>query len=133
MLPDPAEVRRYADLGAKGFKFIYPYYGYDHESYLPIYEELKKLGFPALFHTGLYRPSSADVKYRRPVLENMSPLRPDAVARYFPSVKIAVTHLETAILRRQAAEPVKQYANLYFDLAGSGNFLDVSPPNLRSC
>ena len=48
-------------------------------------------------------------------------------------MKIAMTHLETAILRRQAAEPVKQYANLYFDLAGSGNFLDVSPPNLRSC
>ena len=63
----------------------------------------------------------------------MSSLRPDAVARYFPSMKIAMTHLETAILRRQAAEPIKQYANLYFDLAGSGNFLDVSPPNLRSC
>ena len=130
--PDPAEFRRYADLGAKGFKFIYPYYGYDHESYLPVYEELEKIGLPALFHTGLYRPNSADVKYRRPVLENMSPLRLDRIARSFPNLKIVMAHLGTKMFRIQAAELVRVHANLYFDLAGSGNFLDVSPAELAS-
>ena len=130
--PDPAEFRRYADLGAKGFKFIYPYYGYDHESYLPVYEELEKIGLPALFHTGAYRPNSADVKYRRPVLENMSPLRLDTIARSFPNLKMVMAHLGTRMFRVQAAELVRLHANLYFDLAGSGNFLDVSPADLAA-
>ena len=80
-LPDVSLVRKYADMGAKGFKFIYPYYGYDHESYLPVYEEIQKIGLPVLFHTGAYRPNSADILYRRPVLENMAPERLDAIAR----------------------------------------------------
>ena len=128
--PDTAELRRYVDLGVRGFKFIYPYYGYDHEMYLPVYEEMEKLGVPALFHTGAYRPNSADVKYRRPVLENMSPLRLDTIARSFPELKIIMAHLGTKIFREQGAESVKLHPNLYFDLAGCGNFLDVSPAQL---
>ena len=128
--PDTAELRRYVDLGVRGFKFIYPYYGYDHEMYLPVYEEMEKLGVPALFHTGAYRPNSADVKYRRPVLENMSPLRLDTIARSFPELKIIMAHLGTKIFREQGAELVKLHPNLYFDLAGCGNFLDVSPAQL---
>lgn len=130
--PDPAEIRHYAELGAKGFKFIYPYYGYDHESYLPVYEELEKIGLPALFHTGVFRPNSADVKYRRPVLENMSPLRLDTIARSFPDLKIVMAHLGTQMFRAKAAELVRLHPNLYFDLAGSGNFLDVSPADLAA-
>ncbi|MBR2910825.1 MAG: amidohydrolase family protein [Lentisphaeria bacterium] len=128
--PDVSLVRKYADMGAKGFKFIYPYYGYDHESYLPLYEEIQKIGLPVLFHTGAYRPNSADVLYRRPVLENMSPARLDTIARSFPDLKIVMAHLGTRMFRPLAAELVRLHANLYFDLAGSGNFLDVSPADL---
>jgi predicted TIM-barrel fold metal-dependent hydrolase len=130
--PDPAELHRYADMGVKGFKFIYPYYAYDHESYFSIYEELEKMGLPALFHTGAYRPNSADVKYRRPVLDNMSPLKLDTIARSFPALKIVMAHLGTKIFREQGAELIKLHDNLYFDLAGCGNFLDVSPSELAA-
>ena len=129
-LPDISLVRKYADMGAKGFKFIYPYHAYDHESYLPIYEEIQKIGLPVLFHTGAYRPNSADILYRRPVLENMSPLRLDAIARSFPDLKIVMAHLGTRMFRKTASELVHRYPNLYFDLAGSGNFMDVSPAEL---
>ncbi len=128
--PDPAELRRLADLGARGGKFIYPYYGYDHESYMPVYEELERLGLPALFHTGEYRPNSADVKFRRPVLENMMPLRLDAIARSFPNLHMVMAHLGTELFREMAAGLVKLHPNLYFDLAGSGAFLGVSPVEL---
>ena len=128
--PDPAELHHYADMGVRGFKFIYPYYGYDHDSYLPIYEELEKIGLPALFHTGEYRPSSADVQYRRPVLENMSPLRLDRIARSFPKLNLVMAHLGTSYFRQIAAELVKTHENLYFDLAGGGAFLGVSPQEM---
>ena len=60
--PDVSLIRKYVDMGVKGFKFIYPYYGYDHELYMPIYEELEKMGVPALFHTGNYRPKQCGYK-----------------------------------------------------------------------
>ena len=119
-------------MGAKGFKFIYPYYGYDHASYLPIYEEIEKIGLPVLFHTGAYRPNSADIKYRIPVLDNMSPLRLDTIARSFQNLKIVMAHLGTRMFRQQAAELVRLHDNLYFDLAGCGNFLDISPADLAA-
>ncbi len=128
--PDPALARKYAGMGARGFKFIYPYYGYDHESYMPLYEEIEKLGLPALFHTGSYRPNSADVKFRRPVLDNMQPLRLDAIARSFPKMHIVMAHLGTALWREFAAGLVRMHPNLCFDLAGCGAFQDVSPAEL---
>ena len=128
--PDVSLIRKYVDMGVKGFKFIYPYYGYDHELYMPIYEELEKLGVPALFHTGAYRPNSADIKFHRPVLENMAPIRLDAIARSFQKLNLVMAHLGTRMYRSIAAELVKRHANLYFDLAGSGSFLDLSSQDL---
>lgn len=123
--PDPAEVRRYADMGVKGFKFIYPYYEYDHDSYLPLYDEIEKLGLPVLFHTGDYAPNSADIQYRRPVLKNMNPLNLDRIARSFQKLNIIMAHLGTAYFRDIAINLVKTHKNLYFDLAGSAAFLAV--------
>ena len=128
--PDVSQLRRYADMGVKGFKFIYPWYGYDHESYMPVYEELEKLGLPALFHTGNFRPGDADTACRRPVLTNMAPIRLDAIARSFQNLKIVMAHLGTSMYREFAAELVKLHANLYFDLAGSGSFWGLSPQEL---
>ena len=45
---------------------------------------------------------------------------------------MVMAHLGTRMFRVQAAELVRLHANLYFDLAGSGNFLDVSPADLAA-
>ncbi|MBR6374060.1 MAG: amidohydrolase family protein, partial [Victivallales bacterium] len=130
--PDPAEARRYADMGVKGFKFIYPYYPYDHESYFPLYEEIEKLGLPVLFHTGGYRPSSADMRFRRPMLKNMAPINLDCIARSFQKLRIVMAHLGTEFFRDMAVNLVKLHKNLYFDLAGSEAFLGVGADELLS-
>lgn len=130
--PDVAEARRYADMGVKGFKFIYPYYPYDHEMYLPLYEEIEKLGLPVLFHTGDYRPNSADIKYRRPIIKNMMPLNLDCIARSFQKLHIVMAHLGTEYFREQAVNLVKTHKNLYFDLAGSAAFLGIDATRLDS-
>lgn len=124
--PDPSEARKYADMGAKGFKFIYPYYEYDHESYMPLYEEIEKLGLPVLFHTGNYRPSEADIKFKRPILKNMHPINLDTIARSFQKLHIVMAHMGTSLFRELAAEMVKMLPNLYFDLAGCGAFYGVT-------
>ncbi|MBO4512146.1 MAG: amidohydrolase family protein [Victivallales bacterium] len=130
--PDPAEARRYADMGVKGFKFIYPYYTYDHESYFPLYEEIEKLGLPVLFHTGGYRPSAADIRFRRPMVKNMAPINLDCIARSFQNLHIVMAHLGTEFFRDIAVNLVKLHKNLYFDLAGSGAFLSIGADELLS-
>jgi predicted TIM-barrel fold metal-dependent hydrolase len=80
---DPAEVYHYAEMGARGFKCIYPYYEYDHDLYMPLYEAAEKCGMPILFHTGNYRPCHFDTICRRPMIKNMQPLTLDRIARSF--------------------------------------------------
>jgi predicted TIM-barrel fold metal-dependent hydrolase len=128
--PDLSEIRRLVDLGARGFKFILPYYGYDHDLYMPVYEELEKLGKPALFHTGLVSPAPEDAIFRRPMIDNMRPIRLDRVARSFPKLKIVAAHLGTAMYREECASLVVHHPNLYFDLAGGGAFWGVTAPQL---
>ncbi|OQA80976.1 MAG: Amidohydrolase [Lentisphaerae bacterium ADurb.Bin242] len=128
--PDLAEARRYVDHGVRGFKFIYSYYEYDHESYMPLYEEIERLGIPVLFHTGSYRPDPVDIQFKRPILKNMSPIHLDTIARSFPNLHLVTAHMGTTFFREIAAELVKLHPNLYFDLAGNGSFLGVSPAEL---
>ncbi len=128
--PDPALIHHYAELGVKGFKFIYPYYEYDHDSYMPLYAEIEKTGLPALFHTGNFRPSEADIKWQRPVLKNMAPLNLDRVARSFQKMNIILAHLGTTAWRQQAAELLKMHANIYADLAGCGSWQALSAEQL---
>ena len=128
--PDLSEIRRLVDLGARGFKFICPYHGYDHDLYMPVYEELEKLGRPALFHTGLVSQAPEDALFRRPMTDNMRPLRLDRVARSFPHLKIVAAHLGTAMFREECAALVVHHPNLFFDLAGGGAFWGVTAPEL---
>ena len=116
--PDPAELYYYAEKGIRGFKFIYPYYEYSHDSYMPVYEAAEKIGLPLLFHTGKYRQNSSDVLYKRPVLLNMAPVTLDRIARSFQKLKIVMAHLGTSLWRTEAAELLKLHPNLYADLAG---------------
>ena len=120
---DPSEVERLVERGFRGLKFITPYYEYDHDIYMPVYEAAEKLKIPALFHTGLYRPGENDPISRRPLMKNMHPLNLDRIARSFPELKIVMAHLGTHPYRLEAAELVKMHPNLYADLAGSGSWM----------
>jgi len=128
--PDPAELQHYAEKGVKGFKFIYPYYEYDHDLYMPVYEEAEKIGLPVLFHTGNYRPNPMDEVWKRPTLRNMDPLTLDRIARSFQKLHIVMAHLGTTVWRVQAAALVKIHANLYSDLAGCGSWMALSAEEL---
>ena len=128
--PDPAELHYFAEKGVKGFKFIYPYYGYDHDLYMPVYEEAEKIGLPVLFHTGKYRPNPTDRIYKRPVIDNMKPITLDRIARSFPDLHIVMAHLGSNFYRTEAAELIKTHDNLYADLAGCGNWMALSAEEL---
>jgi len=127
---DPDQIYRFADAGFKGLKCIYPYYEYDHDLYMPVYEAAEKCGLPVLFHTGNYRPSTSDLEFRRPMLKNMNPLNLDRIARSFQKLHIVMAHMGTSIWRHEAAEYVKIHANLYTDLAGCGAWQGVSADDL---
>jgi predicted TIM-barrel fold metal-dependent hydrolase len=122
---DPDEVFRFRDSGARGLKFIYPYYEYDHDLYMPVYAAAEECELPVLFHTGCFYPSPADAVWKRPVLKNMNPLNLDRIARSFPKLRIIMAHLGTRIWRREAAELVRYHPNLYTDLAGCGAWMGV--------
>lgn len=128
--PDPAELHYFAEKGVKGFKFIYPYYGYDHDLYMPVYEEAEKIGLPVLFHTGKYRPNPTDRIYKRPVIDNMKPINLDRIARSFQDLQIVMAHLGSNFFRTEAAELIKTHNNLYADLAGCGNWMALSAEDL---
>lgn len=128
--PDVSQVRKIKDMGFVMAKFICPYYEYDHDMYLPVYEELEKLDMPALFHTGIHRPTKVDATYRLPMLLNMDPLRLDRVARAFPKLKIVIAHLGTSFFREHASCMAKAFPNVYSDLAGSGAWKGLSPQDV---
>ena len=125
--PDLANIRKIKDMGFVMAKFICPYHPYDHDMYLPVYEELEKLEIPALFHTGIHAVTEDDTKYRIPSLLNMDPLRLDRIARSFPKLKIVAAHLGTSFFRLQAAQLTKAFSNVYTDLAGSGAWKGLTP------
>jgi predicted TIM-barrel fold metal-dependent hydrolase len=125
--PDISQIRKLKDMGCVSAKCIYPYYEYDHDLYMPVYEELEKLDIPVLFHTGCFFQSEKDVQCRRPVLLNMDPLRLDRIARSFPKLRIVAAHLGTSFFRVQAAQLTKVFSNVYSDLAGSGAWKGLAP------
>ena len=126
------EVYRCKDAGFRGVKFIYPYYEYDHDLYMPVYEACEKCDLPVLFHTGEYRAHAYDAVVRRPVLRNMAPITLDRIARSFPKLNIVMAHMGTRIWRFEGAELIRMHDNLYADLAGSGNWQGVLPAELHN-
>ena len=127
---DPAEVYHYAEKGARGFKCIYPYYEYDHDIYMPVYEAAQECGLPILFHTGNFRPNPADEVYKRPVLKNMHPINLDRIARSFPRLKIVMAHLGTRIFQYEASQYIKMHSNIYADMAGFGQWRRIQAQEL---
>jgi len=129
---DPDEVYRYAEMGVRGFKCIYPYYEYDHDIYMPVYEAAEKCGLPLLFHTGNYRPNEMDVRCHVPALKNMHPINLDRIARSFQKLNIIMAHLGTRIYQDEAAQYIKMHANLYADLGGCGQWKRMQPETLNA-
>ena len=123
-------VERFVAQGFRGLKCITPYYPYDHDLYMPIYEAAEKLRVPILFHTGLFRPALSDKINRRPTLTNMHPLCMDRIARSFPELRIVMAHMGTSLFRHEAAQLLRLHPNLYADLAGSGSWMAVQPRDL---
>ncbi|MBO4632127.1 MAG: amidohydrolase, partial [Lentisphaeria bacterium] len=128
----PETIDRFAEQGFRGLKCITPYYAYDDDLYMPVYERAERLGLPILFHTGSYRGNRHDVVNRRPMLKNMHPLTLDRIARSFPELKIVMAHMGTTFFRREAAELVKLHKNIYADLAGCGSWMAIQPGELLS-
>lgn len=124
------EIEKFAEQGFRGLKFITPYYEYDHDLYMSVYEAAEKLKLPTLFHTGAYRPNKTDVVNRRPMLKNMHPVNLDRIARSFPDLKIIMAHLGTSFYRKEASELIKLHPNLYADLAGNGSWMAIQPADL---
>lgn len=124
-------IKKFSQQGFRGLKCIAPYYAYDHDFYMPVYEMAASLNMPVLFHTGVFRPSIQDAVHRRPTLMNMQPVRLDRIARSFPELKIVMAHLGTTMWRAQAVELIKLHPNLYADLAGCGSFT-IKPDVLNS-
>jgi predicted TIM-barrel fold metal-dependent hydrolase len=120
------------EAGFRGLKCTSPYYSYDHDAYMPLYEQAEKLGMPMLFHTGRYRANPGDRQRRRPSVRNMQPLTLDRVARSFPDLKIIMAHLGTSLFRHEAADLLKLHPNLFADLAGSGSWQALSPEALAA-
>ena len=116
--------------GFRGLKCSSPYYPYDHDLYMSVYEQAETLEMPIVFHTGNYRPNDNDKVHRRPVLRNMHPLTIDRIARSFPDLKIIIAHLGTRLFRHQAAEMIKLHRNVYADLAGCGSWKALSAGEL---
>jgi len=129
---DVGYITRFRDLGFKGLKCIAPYHPYDHDLYMDVYAKAERFKMPFLFHTGNLRPSSHDAVHRRPLVANMRPITIDRIARSFPNLKIVIAHLGTSLFRHEAAGMVKLHPNVYFDLAGSGQFQALTPEELAN-
>jgi len=129
---DAGGVARFAEQGFRGLKCITPYFPYDHDLYMPVYEAAEKLGLPIVFHTGLFRPAASDRVNRRPTVANMHPLCMDRIARSFPDLKIVMAHLGTSLFRHEAAQLLRLHPNLYADLAGSGSWMALQPAELAA-
>ncbi|MBO4618702.1 MAG: amidohydrolase family protein [Victivallales bacterium] len=127
---NPDEVYRYAEMGFQGFKGIYPYYEYDHDLYMPVYEAIEKCGLPVFFHTGNYRPCQMDTVYRRPMLKNMHPINLDRICRAFPKLHVVMAHMGTRFFQDEASQFLKMLPNLYADLAGGGQYMRIQAAEL---
>lgn len=127
---DPSEVYKYAEMGVKGFKAIYPYYEYDHDIYMPVYEAAEKCGLPILFHTGKYAQNEYDKIYRRPMLRNMHPICLDRIARSFQDLKLVMAHLGTRYFQPEATQFVQGIPNVYGDMGGNGQWKRITAAEL---
>jgi predicted TIM-barrel fold metal-dependent hydrolase len=114
----PDDIRRYADQGFVGLKFIDPAYPYNHEVYFPLYETAQELGMPILFHTG-YLGGATGAQGRVTDAMRMTPYQFDRIARVFPRLTLIGAHMGHPEMN-VALYLSEFFPNLYFDFTGGG-------------
>jgi predicted TIM-barrel fold metal-dependent hydrolase len=112
----PDTVERLARAGFAGLRVWAPPRPYDDPSCFGIYEAAEALGMPVVFHTGFLPPTALD-RARGVRSANMRPVYLDTLARRFPHLVIVGTGLGSPWCE-EAAETLRQHANVYFDLSG---------------
>ena len=112
----PDAVARAADEGFRGLKFIAPSKDYDHDSYMPLYQEAARRNLPCLFHTGFVGRTVHDSE-NRVSSARMRPVFLETIARRFPDLPIIGAHLGCPWVE-EAACVMAANDNVCFDLSG---------------
>lgn len=92
------ELHRIKELGLIGIKLhpVYQNFYVDDERIYPVYEEICKLGFPVVLHSG-YDPISPDCPY-------VPPARVARLRDAFPQMKLIAAHLGGVLEQSESAE-----------------------------
>ncbi len=113
----PDSIRRYKDQGFSALKVFCPRKDYDHDAYMPIYEQAEAEDMAILFHTGMVLPMPTD-KENDVSSERMRPMKLDRVARNFPELKMVLAHLGYPFYD-EAAAMLRFHENVYVDFSAS--------------
>ena len=107
------------DFGVKGFKFHPSLQRFDpsDETHYPLYDEIQRLGVPALFHTGQNGigaglPGGYGIR-----LGYSNPLLLDPVAADFPELQVIMAH-PSVPWQDEAISIATHKANVHIDLSG---------------
>jgi len=112
-------VRRYADQGFRGLKFISPRRNYDDDTYMPLYEAAAGSSLPCLFHTGFVAPHATD-RQHHVSSARMRPVYLETIARAFPDLPIVAAHLGSPWVA-EAISTAGYNDNVYVDLSGGAS------------
>ena len=113
----PDDMRRWADQGFRGYKFIDPAYPYNHDIYFPLYEAAQERGLPILFHTG-YLGGHTGAGQNTDAMR-MTPYMFDRIARCFPKLNLIGAHFGHPEMN-VSLYLSEFFPNLYFDFTGGG-------------
>ena len=120
--PETVDAQREA--GFVGLKAIFAARPYDHDAHMPYYERAQALHMPILFHMGALGPVSAEQLGNGLSTNpgNMRPCQLFTIAGNFPDLTIVGAHLG-GLWQNEVLEGIRDYPNLYFDIAGGDTYL----------
>ncbi len=136
------EIQRLHDIGYRGGKLIGPPRPYDHETYLPLYEQAERLRWPVVFHMGViggavdysrthpsrdheaaqrhdyWRERMRERGPRRTSAAYMLPFHLETIANRCPDLWIIGAHLGNQGYYQDAASVARWRPRVLFDLSG---------------
>jgi predicted TIM-barrel fold metal-dependent hydrolase len=112
-----SEIERALDSGCRGIKFIAPYHPYSDERYHGLYRIVADRDAVATFHTGYINFPSQEPKFPPVEMLNMRAAHIDTISRYFPTLKIVMTHFSNPWWE-EAWKVAYSRPNVYADLSG---------------
>ena len=111
-------LHRYIDQGFLCAKFL-PFVGYymDKPEFFPLYEEMNKLGLPAVVHCGLTNVPFSNRNDKTTHSKYCDPIYLDGIVRLFPKVNWIIAHMAWPFF--DVAWGLAQFNdNVYLDLSG---------------